>query len=314
MKQSMLRWSIFILLLATIISTSVISTSVSAQEQGSPSNDGELRRVHSKNLPPSVLKELERLHIQQRARKFSGKQQNLHPRLRRNFKWIEKLKYLIRGKMNFTTDQLDHIDAIIKNHVKLVNAKFARNFTLPGIPGSQADNLQSTKNSLNNAPGDPAKKKFLVSDIGSKFNLILNHMEELVNDIKTIIPKEHKKEFEELILLWDATNYGALPDEPLKRLNRVVKSPIILVIRDIRDKMSKLISTAMKKLGPVVRRDKDKTKQRKMYEQVKKDIFELLTPEQQLKVDKALKFIDDDARAWEARENKQRVKPSKADE
>lgn len=312
MKQSMLRWSIFILLLATIISTSVISSSVSAQEQSPPSNDGELRRVHSKILPPSVLKELERMHNQQRPRKSKGQKQNVHPRLQRNLKWIDKLEYLIHEKMKLTTDQLGHIDAVISNHVKLVSTRWENNISLTRIPDNQTDNLQSAKKSLDNSTYDPAKKKFLVSAQGSKYELIMNHMGELLNDIKAVFPEEHKKEFEELILLWDVTNHGAFPDGPLKRINRIVKSPIILVTLDIRDKMSILVSAAMKKLGP--QRKQDKADQRKAYEKLKKDIYELLTQEDRLKVDKALKFIDDDARAWEARENKQRVKPSKADE
>lgn len=304
MKKSLLEYTLFTLIIGSIFTASAYS-----QENNSPPKKDDHRIVPTQNAPIGISNEIYQMYLQDRLRKLKGIKPRVHHELRRNYKWIKKLRKLIRSDMKLTTDQLNYIDDIIGNHVKLVMANTdTKKIFLSKLNKKQAgsENNSSTKSSY-----DPATKKTLRSANGSAVELIMNHMEEFVADVRIGIPEEKKKEFDKLVVLWDLTNPGPVPDGPMRRLNRIIISPTLRSPWSKRDIMTGIIYKGMKSLGPF--RKQDLNDQQKVYLRVKKDIFEMLSPEERIAVDAAIKFIEDDARASEAIDKEQPKISSKAD-
>lgn len=282
--------------------------SISAQAQDSKSSDNmktinkDAKKEKRATKPLSLKQQRKNLKKNMFIIPLDRSGPTVSPRFNRELKWIKKFKLIINHYMNLPTELQLKTDQLIDDHRSASLLKFHDLRTPKHRNTNRADFRKSRK------PADPTVKKpkndeyidgfqtyqeRLFSGKVGRPELILFHTAELLDNLLSIIPDEHKKKMDELIIRWDLTYSGGLPDDLLLRIDRIIKSPLFDFTFAELDELTQITGTNMRKLGPGPKGRLDKKKMRKAYKITREEIFKKLTPAQQAEIEKSMKLIDE---------------------
>lgn len=277
--------------------------SISAQAQDSKSSD------NVKIIKKDAKKEkrvTKILSLKEKRAKLKGKSYvvpfdrsgpTVSPKFNRDLKWIKKFKLLISKYMNLPPELQLQTEQIIDDHRSASVRKFY-NLQIPVMNNANRRRLDKTADSTVKDPkneeylgGFQTYRERMLSGKEGRPELIMYHAAELLDNLLALMPDEHKKQFDELIIRWDITYAGGMPDGPLRRLNRIIKSPLLDFTNEVRFDILGIIGSNMREVGTL--RQRTEMKKRKAYEKTREEIFKKLTPAQQAEVDKSMKLIDE---------------------
>lgn len=199
-------------------------------------------------------------------------------RLNRELRYVKKFKLLIANQMDFSTEDQEKVFAVIDDHISGVLDKY-----------ETLEKQNRFKRIGRNGPRQLSNKMEVGKE--GRMELILYHMKEFLTNIMKAIPEKHRKDFDDLYVRWDLTHHGPLPDDPIRRLNRVVTSHLMDIGVENRKKVGKILSAKMMEIGAKGRLDPVIVN--KAYKQVHAEVFKLLTKEQKIEADKSIRLIDD---------------------
>lgn len=281
----------------------VFTLSISAQAQDSKSSD------NVKIIKKDAKKEkrvTKILSLKEKRAKLKGKSYvvpfdrsgpTVSPKFNRELKWIKKFKLLISKYMNLPPELQLQTERIIDVH-RLDSLRKFYNLQIPVMNNANRRRLDKTADSTVKDPkneeylgGFQTYRERMLSGKEGRPELIMYHAAELLDNLLALMPDEHNKQFDELIIRWDITYSGGMPDGPLRRLNRIIKSPLLDFTNEVRFDILGIIGSNMRRLGTI--RNRTEAKKRKAYEKTREEIFKKLTPAQQAEVDKSMKLIDE---------------------
>ncbi len=255
-----------------------LSPGVQAQDSKAGDNTQKVTSTKTKNKPSTkkFRKKLAPGKIPFHPEDVNGPSPNI--RLNRELRYVKKFKLLIANQMDFSTEDQEKVFAVIDDHISGVLDKY--------------ETLEKQNHFKRIGRSGPRRmpNKLEVGKEG-RMELILYHMKDFFTNIMKAIPEKHRKDFDDLYLRWDLTHHGPLPDDPIRRLNRVVRSHLMDIGDENRKKVAKILSTKMLEIG--ARGRLDPVIVNKAYKQVHADVFKLLTKEQRIEADKSIRLIDD---------------------
>lgn len=273
MKRSTLGCTILVVAFAFSLSP---STQAQDSKAGDNTKTAKTNETPVKKASPRTNRLPKEFKIPFHPEDVNGPSPNI--RLNRELRYVKKFKLLIAHQMDFSTEDQEKVFAVIDDHISGVLDKY-----------ETLEKQNRFKRVGRNGPRQLSNKMEVGK--GTRMELVLYHMKDFFANIMKVIPEKHRKGFDDLYLRWDLTHHGPVPDDPIRRLNRVVTSHLMDIGDENRKKVAKIFIAKMREIGRKGRLDPVIVN--KAYQQLRADVFKLLTKEQKIEADKSMRLIDD---------------------